>query len=418
MAAMGLLTLGELAYHIHSLDPAVLAAADFSRSVDLDNPIAFAAFAHAIEAMGNSSHLGAISNLKGYVAEQVVANQLVQQGHVVEFPGTANEPGWDIAVDGVQFQVKNAADLNLLDRHFEKGYEFPILANAEVADLLAKAAAQGRTPDWADQVHFVEGYSQQAVQDLTEQSLQAGDGMLHPHVPVFAVTLAAIRQWRRFNRGQVSGSQAVQEVLVNGTLSASLAVAGNYAGIAIGLLVFGPAGALVLGSALPILSRTQLTRARKLAEDATQGVAYAHWQEEAQARLDGLIARLEDGLKSKADVLKARASNQRPSLLGDYLRWRVEEEVRFLREAWLRLQQIERVEIEEASELLLVWISTSTLHPATYQREICRWMDILSLRPTLGDNLGEKKGALVSLLGAFEKTFDEAARKIYSSKKR
>lgn len=418
MAAMGLLTLGELAYHIHSLDPAVLAAADFSRSVDLDNPIAFAAFAHAIEAMGNSSHLGAISNLKGYVAEQVVANQLVQQGHVVELPDTANEPGWDIAVDGVQFQVKNAADLNLLDRHFEKGYEFPILANAEVADLLAKAAAQGRTPEWADQVHFVEGYSQQAVQDLTEQSLQAGDGMLHPHVPVFAVTLAAIRQWRRFNRGQVSGSQAVQEVLVNGTLSASLAVAGNYAGIAIGLLVFGPAGALVLGSALPILSRTQLTRARKLAEDATQGVAYAHWQEEAQARLDGLIARLEDGLKSKADVLKARASNQRPSLLGDYLRWRVEEEVRFLREAWLRLQQIERVEIEEASELLLVWISTSTLHPATYQREICRWMDILSLRPTLGDNLGEKKGALVSLLGAFEKTFDEAARKIYSSKKR
>jgi len=361
--------------------------------------------------MGNSSHLGAISNLKGYVAEQVVASQLVQQGHVVDFPATSNEPGWDIAVDGVQFQVKNAADLGLLARHFDKGYEFPILANAEVADLLAKAAEQGTTPEWADQVHFVEGYSQQAVQDLTEQTLDAGDATLHPHVPVFAVTLGAIRQWSRFNRGLVSGSQAVQEVLINGTVSAGLAVAGNYAGVAIGLMVFGPAGALVLGSALPILSRTQVTGVKKLAHAATKGAAYERWRDEALASLGTLIARLEAGLKNKIKRLKARTNNQEPSFLGDYLRWRVKEDVLFLREAWLRLQQIKDAEIEDASERILVWISTSTVHPATCQKELCSWLEVVGRKPSLVENLSEKTGGVFDQIVAFGNGIKYALKK-------
>lgn len=399
MAAMSALTLGELVYHIHSLDPAVLAAADFSRAVDLDDPIAFAAFAHSIEAMGERSHLGAISNLKGYVAEQVVAGELVRQGHVVEFPGTSNQAGWDIAVDGVRFQVKNAADLELLDRHFDKGYEYPILANAEIAALLAKAAESGHAPAWADQVHFVEGYSQAAVQQLTDQTLEAGDAMMHPQVPVFAVALGAIRQWGRYSRGQVSGSQAVQEVLVNGAVSASLAVAGNYAGVAIGLLVFGPAGALVLGSALPILSRTQVGAVKKVAESVTQGAQYKTWQSAASEALVQLIDGLGSKLTQKIKLLKTRAMFPESALMRDYLSWRVDEELRFLRECRVRLKAIQNdpeLKVEDAAERLSVWLSTSSLHPATYQKELRRLMEVLARRPTLGNNLSEKKGQVFS----------------------
>ena len=404
MVAMSVLTLGELAYHIHSLDPAVLAAADFSRAADLSDPIVFAAFAHAIERLGEGSQLGAISNLKGYVAEQVVAGQLVQQGHVVEFPDTSNQAGWDLAVDGVKFQVKNAADLDLLARHFDKGYEYPILANSEIAELLAKAVDQGRAPEWADQVHFVEGYSQDAVQQLTDQTLDAGDAMLHPHVPVFAVTLGAIRQWARYSRGQVSGSQAVQELLVNGAVGAGLAVAGNYAGVAIGLLVFGPAGALVLGSALPIVSRTQVGAVRSAAETITKGGRYQAWQSEASESLHRLVAVLETKLVDKIKQIQARAMGPGSDHLGEYLRWRVAEDVRFLHECQLRLKTLQgdqRLTAEDAGERLLVWLSTCTLHPATYQEQLQRWLEVLSRRPTLEQNLGEIKDKTTSVVQNF-----------------
>ncbi|MBK6471216.1 MAG: hypothetical protein IPF94_10915 [Betaproteobacteria bacterium] len=420
MAAMSVLTLGELAYHIHSLDPAVLAAADFSRVEDLDDPIAFAAFAHSIEALGADSHLGAISNLKGYVAEQVVAGELVRQGHLVEFPDTSNQAGWDIAVDGVKFQVKNATDLDLLARHFDKGYDYPILANSEVAELLSKAADEGHVPAWADRVHFVEGYSQDSVQQLTDQTLDAGDAMLHPHVPIFAVTLGAIRQWGRYSSGQVSGSQAVQTVLVNGAFSASLAVAGNFAGVAIGMLVFGPAGALVLGSALPIVSRTQVGNVRKAAEAVTKGALYENWQREADESLVTLLGALERQLVSKGVQVKARGASPKPALLANYLTWRIDEDVRFLREAWLRLKRIEedqKFKVEDAGDRLLVWLSTCTLHPVTYQNELRRWLEVLARRPTLEQNLVERKERTVSSLKDFWSGVKQGYKEQMSKKK-
>lgn len=106
MAAMSALTLGELLYHLHVLNPQVLQAADFSRILTF--PIRWNSPRLPMPWLrwAPRAQLGAISNLKGYVAEQVVASQLVQQGHIVEFPATANEPGWDLMVDGIKFQIE------------------------------------------------------------------------------------------------------------------------------------------------------------------------------------------------------------------------------------------------------------------------------------------------------------------------
>lgn len=391
MAAMSALTLGELLYHLHVLNPQVLQAADFSRIPDLSDPLEFAAFAHAVASLGAEAQLGAISNLKGYVAEQVVASQLVQQGHIVEFPATANEPGWDLMVDGIKFQVKNAADLSLLEQHFER-YDYPVLANAEVAEMLAQAEEKGHLPEWASQVHFVEGYSQEGVQHVTEHTLDAGDALLHPHVPAFAVVLSALREWQRYTAGQTTASSALQEVMINGTIRAGLAVAGNFAGVTIGLLVFGPAGGLVLGSVLPILSRTQSERAKALANKVVRGKGYMVWQEQACQAHRALVGRLESGLKDKAERLKSRTTS-RADFATDYVRWRLNDELRFLRETWLRLQTISQgaeSDIEAVAEKLLLWIGTCTLHPAVYQVELLQWLRIMSQRPTLGDNVGER----------------------------
>ena len=402
VAALSTLTLGELLYNIHALDPLVLQAADFSRVADLNDPLAFAAFAHAIEQMEAASQLGAHSNLKGYVAEQVVAAQLIEQGHVVEFPATANEPGWDLAVDGVKFQVKNAADAGLLQRHFDKGYDYPVIANSELAQWLAEAEQRDALPDWADQVHFVEGYSQASVDEVMHHTLAAGDGMLHPHVPAFGVTLAAIRQFHRYSQGQVTGSQAVQEVLINGSITAGLAVSGNFVGVGIGLLVFGPAGAVVLGSALPALSRTLVGSTRNAVATLAQGERHKAWAAEARERLERLMAVLEEALKRKAEIVKQRRSGLQGGAVGDYLDWRLDEEVCFLREAWLRLAAIRNdktLDVQEAGARLMVWLSACTLHPATYQKEMSAWAQVLQAKPSLGDNMEEQTRRAVRAAG-------------------
>ncbi len=392
MAGMSLLTVGELLYQVQALRPEVLEAADFSRAEDLSNPVAFAAFAHRIDGMNATSHLGAIGNLKGYVAEQMVASRLADQGHVVEFPATSNQAGWDLSVDGVKFQVKNAADLDLLQRHFDNGYGYPVLANSEVANLLDQAKVSGNLPEWADQVHFVEGYSSDAVQQVTTETLDVGDGLLHPHLPMFAITIAAIRQLWRYQQGQVTGSQAIQDVLVTGTVSAGLAVAGNYVGVGIGMLIFGPAGALVLGSALPVLSRTQVSLTKTLAERALSGERYREWEVSARQAFAELLSKLCATLDAKEALLLRRTSSIGSGAAFEYVRWRLEDDLRFLHESRLRLEKIrddENSAIEDLGERALKWLTTCALHPVQYQDQLTNWLELLAQRPTLNDSVSE-----------------------------
>ena len=246
--------------------------------------------------------------------------------------------------------------------------------------------------NWAGQVHFVEGYSQEGVQHVTEHTLDAGDALLHTHVPAFAVVLSALREWQRYSAGQTTASLALQEVMINGSIRAGLAVAGNFAGVTIGLLVFGPAGGLVLGSVLPILSRTQSERAKALANKVVRGKCYMVWQEQACQAHRTLVGRLESGLKDKAERLKSRTTSG-TDFATDYVSWRLNDELRFLRETWLRLQTISQgaeSDIEAAAEKLLLWIGTCTLHPAVYQVELMQWLRVMAQRPTLGQNLAEK----------------------------
>lgn len=385
------LTLGDILYSAFSIDPAVLQAADFSRVEDLGNPVAFAAFAHRIEEMDPDAHLGAVSNLKGYVAERVVAARLVEQGHVVEFPGTSNQAGWDISVDGTRFQIKDMGDLSGLQRHFDHGYDYPIIANAELADALASRSGDA-VPEWADQVHFVEGYSNEVVEHVTHSSLDAGDHMLHPHVPLFTLVLSGIRNVGRMNRNEITGTQAVQEVLLDGGTRAGLAVVGNYVGVGVGLLVFGPAGALVLGAVAPIASQRQAGLVKGKLDAWVKDATYRAWADEARRALSDLIGRAEDALKQKATLLQTRRPDDGNAAIIQYLRWRTDDQLGFLREAWCRLKDISD-DKESAVEILIArmmgWLSTSTLHPVTYQTELATLSTVIKRRPSVADRIAK-----------------------------
>ncbi|MBS7455719.1 hypothetical protein [Coralloluteibacterium stylophorae] len=395
--ALSALTLGDILYNAYSLSPGVLEAADFSRVEDLEDPVAFAAFAHGIESMSPDARLGAFSSLKGYVAERVVAARLVEQGHVVEFPGTANEAGWDISVDGALFQIKDTTDLSGLQRHFERGYDYPVFANGELASELASRAGEA-LPEWADRVHFVEGYSNEIVEHLTRSSLEAGADMLHPDVPLFALLLSGVRNLQRMNRGEVTGSQAVQEFFLDGGTRAGLAVAGNYMGAGIGLVVFGPAGALVLGAVVPIVSQLQSGRVRGMLDQWAQDASYRAWAAAACGALSELVSRAGYLLRRKIGLVRSRRPLEAQAVVVQYLQWRVDDELCFLREAHCRLKSISddtAEPIERVAQRVLVWLSTSTLHPSSCQREVTALGTMFRRRPSTVDRVSGIAGETV-----------------------
>ncbi|MDQ3777058.1 MAG: hypothetical protein M3461_23250 [Pseudomonadota bacterium] len=123
-------------------------------------------------------------------------------------------------VDGEKFQVKCLDDIGGLKDHFGENYRYPVLANSELADKIPT--------EWADKVFFVEGCSNELISHVTESSMAAGADVLSPAVPVFALVVSAVRNLMKYNVGKVSGTQAVEQVVLDGSTRASLAVAGGY----------------------------------------------------------------------------------------------------------------------------------------------------------------------------------------------
>lgn len=389
-AALSVLTLGDIAYNAAAIDPTVLRAADFARIEDLSERFDFAAFANNVEAMDPASKLGAINDIKGYVAERVVASRLVEMGHQVEFPSVSNQAGWDISVDGIQFQVKDTDSLSYLGQHFEKhGYQYPLIANAEIAQHLEKLDS-GAMPDWAHHVYFVEGYSNDVVQHVTERSLAAGGHMLHPHISLFTLAISGFRNYRRSKRGEITGQQAIHEVLLDGGTRMGLSAIGGYAGSGIGLLVFGPAGALIFGTVTPILSQMQSSHVKKALDEWTTSDKYVEWETQTHKLYERLSTRLKQALKNKYRALKKQLSEVPEGQVSAYVRWRMTDEVIFLREMWYRLKLMEEcnsVSLEIKFKRLLEWLSVSTIYPAAYQYELEALSKSFSERPPVSDRI-------------------------------
>lgn len=153
LAAVAGLTLGEVLYSAASIDPRVVAAVDFSRSEDLADIFAFGAFAARAAEVAGAAGVGAANNIRGYVAEQIVATQLVAKGHDVSLPETSNNAGFDLVVDGLPVQVKCLTDASSLASHFAAYPDIPVIANAECVAQAIELEAP-----WREHVFAVDGF--------------------------------------------------------------------------------------------------------------------------------------------------------------------------------------------------------------------------------------------------------------------
>ncbi|MBT6276665.1 MAG: hypothetical protein HOI95_21325 [Chromatiales bacterium] len=370
--AMSAMTVGDMLYHAAQISPDVMAAVDFSYLADVDGPIDF-----ALLAAGMCD--GAAVRIKGYVAEQVIAVKLQAAGHVVSLPESASEPGWDLLVDGQRVQVKFHSDIEGIREHFAV-YDYPVIANTELSGLI---------PDeFVGRVHFIDGVSNDLVTDITEMSVAAGQSMTDPDVAVMAFAISAFRSAKGLYQGELTGAQAVEQVAMDGTVRVGLAVTGNWAGAGVGLLLFGPAGAWMLGAGLPILAQSQTSRVVGQIKDRAALPERKRWAARVHQSLDALQAAAVKALKSRSEQLDQLITGMEPGFAQDFVTHRAEDQRLFARECIRRQAGIDRqsgLQPEQRFSATLRWLAASDVHPMAYQAELESVGSCMQSQPGLTD---------------------------------
>ncbi|WP_411837302.1 hypothetical protein [Paracoccus sp. ME4] len=249
------LTAGDMLYHVAAVDPAVLAAADFSRVAEfetaLDLTVHVASFA--------SRHMR--DGLRGYSAEQLVMAQLIEEGHDVILPESSTMPGYDLIVDGVPVQVKCGTSISLLHEHFAKYPNIPVIADNALA-----TRAQALDEPWAPMVTTTSGFDLDHVQSLVDRSLEAAAGLADVPVPLYATIVGGARAAHKAWTGQIPVEDLPAWLIIDLTIRGGLAGAGQAGGAILGLVVLGPAGGLILGPVAGVVALLGTGRAHDLLE--------------------------------------------------------------------------------------------------------------------------------------------------------
>lgn len=249
VATVGGLTLGDILYSAVSIDPKVIAAADFTRAEDLADLARFGAFTERISGMSGNVEMELDNNLRGYGAEQIVAVRMFEKGHQVGLPETLNNANYDLLINGTEVQVECLTDIKGLAEHSNT----PVIANSELAK---DAADSGAT--WANQVMFVDGFDRETSDTLLDfgYTLKGGPECRHGPDELRRAVLRSVRIGRQTIARKVegNGSAGRRSFRDHRRWYGSLTVAGGLAGKALGLLLFGPAGAVVVGGAGGVVS--------------------------------------------------------------------------------------------------------------------------------------------------------------------
>ncbi len=260
----GGLTAADMLFHAMAIDQDVLKAADFSRLLQLENPLDLAAH------ISSFATKGAQVSLRGYTAERFVLSQLVEQGHDAELPLTSNMAGFDLLVDGYPVQVKCGASLGLLREHFSKYPDIPVIADNKLAALAEEAGLP-----WSHLVTTLDGFDLDTIEDVVSRTLDAADDLAAPDLPFFAFIVGLGRGASKAAKGEIPLGDVPAWVVINLTVKGALTTAGKLGGAWIGLLAIGPAGALVLGPALGVAALLGTGKVHRVVERAVHSEWHA-----------------------------------------------------------------------------------------------------------------------------------------------
>lgn len=232
------MTCTELLWHFGQIDPEIVAAADFSSVMSVDSGLDYARFvSRFVEGRSAESLEGFQNRLLGYVGEQRVSDLLIEQGHQVEVAATANQPIWDLIVDGQQVNVKTVMDIASIKQD--------ALAHPNVTYLVPEDAQGGA----ADNIVRLDGFSHSELKGNVLDSFEQADasaalGDVALHLPVIPLVMSLYRNYHAVQQGR-DVTVAAQHVAYDTVIRGGSAAAGAVLGGKIGTIIGGPIGTLV-----------------------------------------------------------------------------------------------------------------------------------------------------------------------------
>lgn len=384
VAAVTALSAGDVLYNAVSIDPLVLAAADFSRTEDLGDIFQFGAFADRVGSMSEAAAAGAGNNLRGYVSEQLVAARLVEIGHVVSFPETPNNAGFDLLVDGMPFQVKCLQRLEGLRTHFDKYPDMPVYANAELAEAVMESGAE-----WAKLVFYVDGFDREIADLIMTTSMEAGEALGDLNVPYFAMAVSSARNLHRVWRGRMPLSDLPFSVVVDASVKGGLSGIGALSGNAVGLLAFGPAGALVLGSVGGVGA---LVWAGWTREQATRLLS-AEWLSDLDVSTERFRAAVLTAVLAKVAMLNEKKARVPDAVaeINDWIKARFADDIVFLGEVAYDLEAvIPKLSQPAKARACLSAIDAAKVHPLAVEVELTELLRVLWAEPSKTQSAGKR----------------------------
>jgi len=224
----------------------------------------------------------------------MVAAHYIDAGAAVEIPAVSNMPGYDLLIDGSPVQVKCGAGIDLLNKHFEAYPDVPVIANSELAGMVDQIP-----PEFQHLVGTFDGFDLPHVQEILDRTLDGAQGLADADVPFFAVLVGAGRGAYRAYKGQISVEDLPAWLITELTLRGFLAAGGKLGGGFVGLLVIGPAGALILAP----VAGVALLVALPAVKDWLEKRMLAEWHEEVIVRATTLHLALRDALERRVNLL-------------------------------------------------------------------------------------------------------------------
>ncbi len=191
ISAGGTLTLQGL-WTLAQVDSSVLKALEFASA---GHPDSFWQLRDVAEQLAGNT--GATTRISGYVAEQKVALDLARDGHIVQFPDSPNQIGYDLLVDGHPVQVKCTLSADHVLDHIQRYPDIPVIVNSELAAQLGDHPMV-----WVD--HALQHAT---ISDHTASSTEAlagfGDVQNLMPIPFLALGFAAFRNLHDFQSGVI-----------------------------------------------------------------------------------------------------------------------------------------------------------------------------------------------------------------------
>lgn len=378
----GALTAGDMLYHTAAIDPAVLAAADFSRTLAIENPLELAIHVSAFVTRG------AKIGLRGYTAEQLVMARLIDQGHVVELAASSTMPGFDLVVDGNPVQVKCGENLSLLHEHFAKYPDIPVIADIGLAQM-----AEVSDAPWAHLVTTVDGFDLDYVRTIVDQSLDAASSLADGVLPLYALIVGGSRAAAKAWKGEISVEDLPAWLVLDLSIRGGLATAGQIGGAFVGLLAIGPAGALILGPVAGVAALFGSGKVHGVVDRAIRTEWHANVMAAAtdlqQAMTRALIQQINLLIERRLKLPQTR-QNMPPELM-TWLDRRMLDDVIW---AWENMDESQSVTTQRRAMELLIEASTGDRASTEVMLSRAKLKALISTKPTTASSLSRIGGEL------------------------